>query len=263
MRREIARERERMAKRYVASKRHTIQVDFDPYLRSIERERHGSPLKRLLRPPARAGPSSGSARRDRGDLTATVASRLPAAWGLRGEPLPAIRRGLLVAAAGRRSRCWSSSSATTPLAGALGTATLICGFIAFDAPARVRVRWQLLCAPLVGVAAALGVLSSATACDGGGGDGAGRGRSRATWSRSRCGWRSRASPCVLALLIAQGLFLDPGDAWRALVFGAGGGAAAGGDGGGRRGCSGTASREPFALARRGAGGVRPRSAART
>jgi hypothetical protein len=32
-----------MAKRYVASKRHTIQVDFYPYLRTIERERrHGA-----------------------------------------------------------------------------------------------------------------------------------------------------------------------------------------------------------------------------
>ncbi len=39
MQQTIARDRERMAKRYVASKRHTIQVDFDPYLRSIKRER--------------------------------------------------------------------------------------------------------------------------------------------------------------------------------------------------------------------------------
>ena len=39
MQRAIARDRERMAKRYVASKRHTIQVDFDPYLRSLKRER--------------------------------------------------------------------------------------------------------------------------------------------------------------------------------------------------------------------------------
>ena len=30
---------ERMRKRYVASKRHTIQVDFHPYLREIRRER--------------------------------------------------------------------------------------------------------------------------------------------------------------------------------------------------------------------------------
>ena len=39
MERVIARERERMAKRYVASKRHTIQVDFEPYMRAIRRER--------------------------------------------------------------------------------------------------------------------------------------------------------------------------------------------------------------------------------
>jgi dimethylaniline monooxygenase (N-oxide forming) len=39
MRRVIEREDGRMSKRYVASKRHTIQVDFYPYLRTIERER--------------------------------------------------------------------------------------------------------------------------------------------------------------------------------------------------------------------------------
>jgi dimethylaniline monooxygenase (N-oxide forming) len=43
MQRVIEREDRRMAKRYVASKRHTIQVDFYPYLRTIERERrHGA-----------------------------------------------------------------------------------------------------------------------------------------------------------------------------------------------------------------------------
>ena len=49
MGREIRRDRAAMAKRYVASKRHTIQVDFDPYLRSIRRERRGGPLRRRLR----------------------------------------------------------------------------------------------------------------------------------------------------------------------------------------------------------------------
>ena len=39
MRAVIAREDRRMAKRYVASKRHTIQVDFYPYMRTIRRER--------------------------------------------------------------------------------------------------------------------------------------------------------------------------------------------------------------------------------
>ncbi len=44
MREVIQREDARMAKRYVASKRHTIQVDFLPYMRAIERERRGGPL---------------------------------------------------------------------------------------------------------------------------------------------------------------------------------------------------------------------------
>ncbi len=39
MRRVIKREDGRMAKRYVASKRHTIQVDFHPYMRTLDRER--------------------------------------------------------------------------------------------------------------------------------------------------------------------------------------------------------------------------------
>ena len=43
----IKREDARMAKRYVASKRHTIQVDFLPYMRAIKRERRGGLLGRL------------------------------------------------------------------------------------------------------------------------------------------------------------------------------------------------------------------------
>jgi dimethylaniline monooxygenase (N-oxide forming) len=39
MRREIMRERARMRRRYVASKRHTIQVDFDDYMRTLRKER--------------------------------------------------------------------------------------------------------------------------------------------------------------------------------------------------------------------------------
>jgi flavin-binding monooxygenase-like protein len=39
MRDTIARDEARMRERYVASKRHTIQVDFHPYLRTIARER--------------------------------------------------------------------------------------------------------------------------------------------------------------------------------------------------------------------------------
>ena len=47
MRRVIEREDRRMAKRYVASKRHTIQVDFMPYMRTLRRERRRGPLARL------------------------------------------------------------------------------------------------------------------------------------------------------------------------------------------------------------------------
>jgi dimethylaniline monooxygenase (N-oxide forming) len=46
MRRVIDREDRRMAKRYVASKRHTIQVDFYPYLRTIRRERRRTAKRR-------------------------------------------------------------------------------------------------------------------------------------------------------------------------------------------------------------------------
>jgi len=50
MRAVIEREDRRMAERYVASKRHTIQVDFYPYLRTIERERsRGRSLRDRLR----------------------------------------------------------------------------------------------------------------------------------------------------------------------------------------------------------------------
>ena len=44
MRAVIEREDARMRERYVASKRHTIQVDFHPYLRTIERERRRRPM---------------------------------------------------------------------------------------------------------------------------------------------------------------------------------------------------------------------------
>ena len=44
MQRVIAHERERMARRYVASARHTIQVDFEPYMRVIARERRNGGL---------------------------------------------------------------------------------------------------------------------------------------------------------------------------------------------------------------------------
>ncbi len=45
MAREVAREQSAMKRRYVTSKRHTIQVDFDPYLRTVSRERERSRVR--------------------------------------------------------------------------------------------------------------------------------------------------------------------------------------------------------------------------
>jgi hypothetical protein len=108
------------------------------------------------------------------------------------------------------------------VAAALGTAALVCGFIAFDAPARVRARWQLLCAPGVGILAALGVLTSQTvptaivamaivAAVGG--------YAVAVSMRMAIAGLS----LVLTFLIAQGLWLEPHQAWDALAIGAAGG----------------------------------------
>ena len=83
----------------------------------------------------------------------TTGSHLPAPWALRGDPVPAIGRGFLVAVpvtAGLLTELQLDDA----VAGGVGTAAMICGFIAFDAPARVRVRWQLCCAPLIGMVAA-------------------------------------------------------------------------------------------------------------
>jgi hypothetical protein len=104
------------------------------------------------------------------------------------------------------------------VAGALSSAALVSGFIAFDAPARVRLRWYLLCAPLVGICAALGVLSSAYVVT-----------AVAVMAviAGLAGYCVAVSlrlaiaglTCVLALLVAQGLFLDASEAPRALLLG--------------------------------------------
>jgi hypothetical protein len=106
--------------------------------------------------------------------------------------------------------------------GGLATATLIAGFITFDAPARVRVRWQLACAPLIGICAALGVLSSQNTA-----------AAVATMALIACLCGHLVSVSlrlaiagltfVLALLIAQGLLLDTSEVDRALLLGTCGG----------------------------------------
>jgi urease accessory protein UreF len=42
MYREIADDQAKMGRRFVKSKRHTVEVDFDPYLRSLKKERAAS-----------------------------------------------------------------------------------------------------------------------------------------------------------------------------------------------------------------------------
>lgn len=152
-----------------------------------------------------------------------TASRLPQAWGLRGDPLPAIRRGLLVALPVGAALLTELELDET-VAGGVATAALFCGFIAFDAPARVRLRWQLLCAPLVGASAALGVLTSQTmptAVLGMALIAAITGYAVAVSLRMAIAGLA----CVLAFLIAQGLFLEVDQASEALVIGVCGGLA--------------------------------------
>src|SRR4051794_23135378 len=154
-------------------------------------------------------------------MSAIVASRLPATWGLRGDLLPQIRRGFLVAApvgAGLLTELGLDDA----VAGAFGTAAMFSGFIAFDAPARVRVRWQLFCAPLVGIAAALGVLTSQTvptAILGMAVIAAIGGYMVAVSLRMAIAGLS----VVLTFLVAQGLWLEPLQAWDALTIGTCGG----------------------------------------
>jgi dimethylaniline monooxygenase (N-oxide forming) len=50
MQRDIEHKQAKMRKRYVASKRHTIQVDFDDYMRELRRERATGERRAPLRP---------------------------------------------------------------------------------------------------------------------------------------------------------------------------------------------------------------------
>jgi hypothetical protein len=145
---------------------------------------------------------------------------IPANWRLRAAPLPALRRGLLVAipvgVAALIDLQWDS-----PVAGGLSTGALLAGFVAFDAPARSRFVWQLAVAPLIGVAGALGALTSSPGA-----------LAALTMAAFAClaGITVAVSlrlaivgmMCTLALLLAQGFGLHPHDAPDAFVVGAAG-----------------------------------------
>ncbi len=108
-----------------------------------------------------------------------------------------------------------------PASGAISTGAMLAGFIAFDAPPRTRLVWQLLSAPAIGAAAALGALT---------GDSAALAALTMAGFASAAGMSVAVSPrlavagmiCVLALLLGQGLSLSPGQAPEALLLGGAG-----------------------------------------
>lgn len=108
-----------------------------------------------------------------------------------------------------------------PAAGAISVGAMLAGFLAFDAPARTRLVWQLLGAPAIGAAGALGAAT--------GEPGALAALTMAGFA-SVAGMSVAVSPrlavagmiCVLALLLGQGLSLSAEEAPDALLLGAGG-----------------------------------------
>lgn len=132
------------------------------------------------------------------------------------EPGPAIRRGFLLSVPIALTLTLELGF-DTESAGAVATAALINGFPGMDAPARPRAGWQAVGAPLIGVAAALGILSSQTG-------------PTAVLALGLVGALAGYCFCVslrlailglsvtLGVLISQGLFLPAGDAWPALAY---------------------------------------------
>jgi Fusaric acid resistance protein-like len=136
-------------------------------------------------------------------------------------PGPALRRGALVAIPVGVALL-AELGLNTASKGAIGTGALLAGFPGLDAPARPRAAWQAATAPLIGLAAALGVLTGASA-------------PVAVLTMAVVG--AAAGYCfsvslrfaiaglsvALSLLIAQGLPLEPSDALPALLLATAGG----------------------------------------
>jgi Fusaric acid resistance protein-like len=75
---------------------------------------------------------------------------------------PALRRGALVAIPVGVALLWELGTGAESK-GAIATGALFVGFPGLDAPARARAVWQAAVTPLVGLAAALGVLTGPSA----------------------------------------------------------------------------------------------------
>jgi hypothetical protein len=139
------------------------------------------------------------------------------------EPGPALRRGALVAVPVGISLVVELGFGA-PTKGAIATGALLAGFPGLDAPAGPRALWQAAAAPLIGIVAALGILSSQSAL-------------LAVLTMGLIG--ALAGYCfavslrfaiyglsiALALVISQGLFLPPSEALPALLYGTLGGLA--------------------------------------
>jgi hypothetical protein len=137
------------------------------------------------------------------------------------EPGPALRRGALVAIPVGAALLLELGLAS-PTKGAIGTGALLAGFPALDAPARIRAAWQAAVAPLIGLAAALGVLTGSSpvlAVATLGLVGAAAGYCFSVSLRLAIFGLSVA----LSLLIAQGLPLGPSDVLPALLLSTAGG----------------------------------------
>jgi hypothetical protein len=137
------------------------------------------------------------------------------------EPGPALRRGFLVALPVGLALILELGL-SSPSKGAIATGALLAGFPAMDAPARPRAGWQAAVAPLIGLAAVLGVLTGSNAV-----------LAIATMAvvGAAAGYCFAVSlrfsiaglSVALALLIAQDLPLDLGDALPAFLFATAGG----------------------------------------
>jgi hypothetical protein len=165
-----------------------------------------------------------------GPPTSTLFNAAGLARQLRASPLlafgpsragPALRRGALIAIP--IGLCLAVElGLDTPTKGTVATGALLAGFPGLDAPARPRAAWQAVTAPVIGLAAVLGILSSQTAPAGVlamGLVGAAAGYCFSVSLRLAIAGLAVA----LSLVIAQGFFLAPGDAWPALLYVTGGG----------------------------------------
>jgi hypothetical protein len=137
------------------------------------------------------------------------------------EPGPALRRGFLLAVPIGLALILELGF-NTPTKGAVAVGALVNGFPGMDAPARPRAAWQAATAPLVGLAAAFGVLTSQTAIT------AVLGLGLIGLLAGYCFAVSLRLAIVglavaLACLIAQGLLLPASDAGPALLYGTIGG----------------------------------------